>query len=168
MVLFLQYVSINTSDFVPQFPFAVLMGILFCSVGIFHSKSLGTGFGGCLLSLRFVLGGQRVKRRKHWISHFWVPLLFRSLLHQLQRTRDSFGWVSIEICLCGDICDLVLNSFLSPPFLANFAVVAGAYAFAFLVDTEDDDESDAKQPAWLKFVYKSLDFGSGRERGARK
>ncbi|KAL3911877.1 MAG: hypothetical protein SGILL_007110, partial [Bacillariaceae sp.] len=56
-------------------------------------------------------------------------------------------------------------------WVANFVVVAGAYAFAFLTDDEDDDESgdgDASQPAWLKFVYKSLDFGSGRERGARK
>jgi hypothetical protein len=52
---------------------------------------------------------------------------------------------------------------------ANFAVVAGAYAFAFAFNDEDgNDESDANQPAWLKFVYKSLDFGSGKERGARK
>ena len=54
-------------------------------------------------------------------------------------------------------------------WLANFAVTAGAYAFAFLTDDEDGGEdSDKNQPAWLKFVYKSLDFGSGRERGARK
>jgi hypothetical protein len=52
--------------------------------------------------------------------------------------------------------------------LANFAVVAGAYGFAFLVDDDSEDESDKKQPEWLKFVYKSLDFGSGKERGARK
>jgi len=36
----------------------------------------------------------------------------------------------------------------------------------------DDDDANGggdgkKQPAWLKFVYKSLDFGSGQERGAR-
>ncbi|KAG7365425.1 hypothetical protein IV203_038629 [Nitzschia inconspicua] len=57
-------------------------------------------------------------------------------------------------------------------WLANFAVVAGAYGFAFWTDGDDDnsnsDNSDSNQPAWLKFVYKSLDFGSGRERGARK
>jgi hypothetical protein len=56
-------------------------------------------------------------------------------------------------------------------FLANFAVVAGSYGYAFLVDSDDgdeDDESDSsQQPPWLKFIYKSLDFGSGRERGAR-
>ena len=52
---------------------------------------------------------------------------------------------------------------------ANFVVVAGAYGYAFLVDSDDDDqESQSKQPEWLKFIYKSLDFGSGRERGARK
>ena len=56
-------------------------------------------------------------------------------------------------------------------WLANFAIVAGAYGYAFLIDTDDDDGDmdgdDSKQPAWLKFIYKSLDFGSGRERGAR-
>lgn len=70
----------------------------------------------------------------------------------------------------------ILTSFLfffcsilfSPICTANFVVVAGSYGFAFLVDDEDDDESNKKQPEWLKFVYKSLDFGSGRERGARK
>lgn len=56
-------------------------------------------------------------------------------------------------------------------WLANFAVVAGAYGFAFLTDSDDDESSDngdSNQPSWLKFIYKSLDFGSGRERGARK
>lgn len=53
---------------------------------------------------------------------------------------------------------------------ANFAVVAASYAFAFAFDSNDDDdsESESKQPEWLKFIYKSLDFGTGRERGARK
>ena len=50
---------------------------------------------------------------------------------------------------------------------ANFAVVAGCYAAAFLIPDDDDGEDDANTPEWLKFVYKSLDFGSGRERGAR-
>ena len=49
---------------------------------------------------------------------------------------------------------------------ANFVVVAASYAFAFASPGDDDD--DAATPEWLKFVYKSLDFGSGRERGARK
>jgi len=54
-------------------------------------------------------------------------------------------------------------------WLANFAIVAGSYGYAFLLDNvEDDDDAEKNQPAWLKFVYKSLDFGSGRERGARK
>ena len=52
---------------------------------------------------------------------------------------------------------------------ANFAVVAGSYGYAFLIDSDDDgdDGSSGNQPSWLKFIYKSLDFGSGRERGAR-
>jgi|EP00970_Alexandrium_tamarense_P017180 hypothetical protein len=57
-------------------------------------------------------------------------------------------------------------------WLANFAVVAGAYGFAFLGGEDDDEEGDdgegESQPGWLKFIYKSLDFGSGRERGARR
>lgn len=51
---------------------------------------------------------------------------------------------------------------------ANLAVVVGAYAYAFAFDSDDEeDEGGSNGPAWLKFVYKSLDFGSGRERGAR-
>jgi hypothetical protein len=53
---------------------------------------------------------------------------------------------------------------------ANFLVVAGAYGYAFLLSVDEDSDDDAsqqQQPEWLKFVYKSLDFGSGRERGAR-
>mmetsp|Transcript_86617 Transcript_86617/g.250151 ORF Transcript_86617/g.250151 Transcript_86617/m.250151 type:complete len:326 (+) Transcript_86617:1636-2613(+) len=53
-------------------------------------------------------------------------------------------------------------------WLANFVVTSGAYGYAFLLDSDDDDGDDSKQPGWLKFIYKSLDFGSGRERGARK
>lgn len=58
-------------------------------------------------------------------------------------------------------------------WVANFMVVAGAYGFAFLVvgeeEEEDGDDGGGKSdPAWLKFIYKSLDFGSGRERGARR
>ena len=52
---------------------------------------------------------------------------------------------------------------------ANFAVVAACYAFSFATENEDDDDDDdSNQPGWLKFIYKSLDFGSGRERGARQ
>ena len=59
---------------------------------------------------------------------------------------------------------------------ANFLVVAGAYGFAYIQqqtsndnddDSNDSDDSASQQPEWLKFVYKSLDFGTGRERGAR-
>lgn len=54
---------------------------------------------------------------------------------------------------------------------ANFAVVAAAYGYAFLLQSDGGDDEDggaADQPEWLKFIFKSLDFGSGRERGARK
>jgi hypothetical protein len=64
------------------------------------------------------------------------------------------------------LSSIVLNRLFSP---ANFAVVAASYAFAFATDSdEDDDENDSKKPEWLKFIYKSLDFGTGKERGARQ
>lgn len=52
----------------------------------------------------------------------------------------------------------------------NFIIVAGSYGYAFATDGNDDDSNnnDKNKPAWLRFVYKSLDFGSGRERGARQ
>jgi hypothetical protein len=59
-------------------------------------------------------------------------------------------------------------------WMANFLVVAGSYGYAFLGgddnrnDDDGEDGEDDKRPGWLKFIYKSLDFGSGRERGARK
>ena len=53
-------------------------------------------------------------------------------------------------------------------WFANFMIVAAAYGYAFALDQDDDDNDDSKQPAWLKFVFKSLDFGSGRERGVRR
>jgi len=51
---------------------------------------------------------------------------------------------------------------------ANLAVVVASYGVAFASGDDDDDDDKASQPEWLKFVFKSLDFGSGRERGARK
>jgi heme/copper-type cytochrome/quinol oxidase subunit 2 len=64
---------------------------------------------------------------------------------------------------------------------ANAVVVGGAYGYAFWSsrqhnqnDDNDDDDDDSHStsqtpppPKWWKFVYQSLDFGSGRERGAR-
>lgn len=52
-------------------------------------------------------------------------------------------------------------------WIANFVLVAGAYGFAYLTYDEDDKGDGSKQPEWLKFVMKSLDFGVGKERGAR-
>lgn len=57
-------------------------------------------------------------------------------------------------------------------WFANFVVVAASYGYAFTVgENEDDggdDNDDSKTPAFVKFLYKSLDFGGGRERGVRK
>ena len=51
---------------------------------------------------------------------------------------------------------------------SNLAVVAGAYAFAFATYNENETTEKKNDPEWLKFIYKSLDVGSGKERGARK
>jgi len=54
-------------------------------------------------------------------------------------------------------------------WVANLVVVLSCYGFAYTVGDDDNGSNDdSKQPEWLKFVYKSLDFGSGRERGARQ
>jgi hypothetical protein len=53
---------------------------------------------------------------------------------------------------------------------ANFLVVAASYGYAFSSqgnDDDNDDSDDSKTPGFVKFLFKSLDFGSGRERGAR-
>jgi hypothetical protein len=53
-------------------------------------------------------------------------------------------------------------------WFVNFLAVAASYAYAYLAPDSDEPDDDGETPGWLKFVYKSLDFGSGRERGARK
>ena len=106
---------------------------------------------------------------------FWWWWLF--IVPSLRSRRPSgMEKKALDIAFLGT----PLISFLSPIvtkdtgliWLANFVVVAGAYGFAFAVGEEedggdDDDEGKKNDPAWLKFIYKSLDFGSGRERGAR-
>mmetsp|Transcript_37192 Transcript_37192/g.57125 ORF Transcript_37192/g.57125 Transcript_37192/m.57125 type:complete len:357 (+) Transcript_37192:117-1187(+) len=58
-------------------------------------------------------------------------------------------------------------------WFANFAIVLAAYAYAYLLTGDNDNVNTAttateqQQPQWLKFIYKSLDFGSGKERGLR-
>ena len=45
----------------------------------------------------------------------------------------------------------------------------GAFSVAFVpmytrrLHAEEDGGDDKKDPQWLRFIYKSLDFGSGRE-----
>jgi len=55
-------------------------------------------------------------------------------------------------------------------WLLNFGVVAGSYGFAFATDGNEDDDNagGGGGPEWLKFIYRSLDVGGGRERGIRK
>jgi len=51
----------------------------------------------------------------------------------------------------------------------NLAVVAGSYGYAYVTfDESTRSESSEEQPEWLKFIYSSLDFGSGKERGIKK
>jgi len=53
-------------------------------------------------------------------------------------------------------------------WFANFLVVCGSYAFAYSTDGDGGGGENKPQPEWLKFVYSSLDFGAGKERGIRK
>ena len=50
-------------------------------------------------------------------------------------------------------------------WLANLAVCVACYTFAFATEGDEDGDDDANRPEWLKFVFKSLDFGVGKERG---
>lgn len=110
-----------------------------------------------------------------WWWLFIVPSL---------RSRRPTGWEkeALDVAFLGT----PLVSLTSPIFTkdtgiiwwANFAVVACAYANAYYSgvvvgdggddDGDEDDGEEDQRPGWLKFVYRSLDFGSGRERGARK
>lgn len=54
---------------------------------------------------------------------------------------------------------------------ANAVTTSACYIYAYSVgDTSDIESDDGKSrlPAPIKFILKSLDFGSGRERGVRK
>ena len=51
--------------------------------------------------------------------------------------------------------------------LASMIPAAGGAGLLESIGEDEDGGDDSKQPGWLKFIYKSLDFGSGRERGAR-
>jgi len=51
----------------------------------------------------------------------------------------------------------------------NLLIVVGSYAYAYLTfDESARMESRGGKPDWLEFIYDSLDFGSGKERGIRK
>lgn len=113
---------------------------------------------------------------------FWWWWLF--IVPSLRSRRPS-GWErgALDAAFLGtplvSIASPILTKDTGIIWWANFAVVAGAYGFAYFSDGGgggggdgggDDnvgDEED-RRPGWLKFVYRSLDFGSGRERGARK
>ncbi|CAM9712365.1 unnamed protein product, partial [Ectocarpus fasciculatus] len=56
-----------------------------------------------------------------------------------------------------------------PIYWANIATLVACYGYGFTVGKPDDggSSSSKNQPKWLKFIFKSLDFGSGQERGVR-
>jgi len=111
---------------------------------------------------------------------FWWWWLF--IVPSLRSRRPS-GWEkgALDAAFLGtplvSIASPIITKDTGIIWWANFVVVAGAYGFAYFSgvvagggDGDDDgggDEED-RRPDWLKFVYRSLDFGSGRERGARK
>lgn len=101
---------------------------------------------------------------------FWWLFIVPSLRSRRPR---GFEKEALDIAFLGtplvSLAAPVLTKDTGLIWFANFVIVAGAYGFAYLTEGDDDsDDSDSNKPAWLKFVYKSLDFGSGRERGARQ
>jgi hypothetical protein len=106
------------------------------------------------------------------IAFLGTPLL--SILAPIATKDTGLIWLGKYCCniysFCFRFALRVANRcrFLFP-WTANFVVVAGSYGYAFVLDDDEGGDDDEKnQPAWLKFVYKSLDFGGGRERGSRK
>eukprot|EP00591_Stephanopyxis_turris_P002487 CAMPEP_0195514540 /NCGR_PEP_ID=MMETSP0794_2-20130614/5890_1 /TAXON_ID=515487 /ORGANISM="Stephanopyxis turris, Strain CCMP 815" /LENGTH=326 /DNA_ID=CAMNT_0040642795 /DNA_START=31 /DNA_END=1011 /DNA_ORIENTATION=- len=103
---------------------------------------------------------------------FWWWWLF--IVPSLRSRRPSgFEKKALDIAFLGTPAISLLSPVVTKDtaiiWLANFAVVAGSYAFAYATDGDDSGSSGGQsQPGWLKFIYKSLDFGSGQERGARK
>lgn len=102
---------------------------------------------------------------------FWWWWLF--IVPSLRSRRpQGFEKKALDIAFLGTPA----VSLLAPAFtkdtaviwIANFVLVAGAYGFSYATYSEDEEDDDgSNDPAWLKFVFKSLDFGAGRERGAR-
>lgn len=83
--------------------------------------------------------------------------------------KQALDWAFLATPLVSLIAPVVTKD-TGAIWAANLVVVVACYAAAYAVPESDgdNDDDDAKTPSWLKFVYKSLDFGSGRERGARK
>ena len=107
---------------------------------------------------------------------FWWWWLF--IVPSLRSRRPS-GWEksALDVAFLGtplvSLASPILTKDTGLIWWANFVVVAGAYGFAYFTQSggnndEENGEEDENLPSWLKFVYKSLDFGAGRERGARK
>ena len=91
------------------------------------------------------------------------------------RSRRPKGWEkrALDLAFLGtpliSIIAPVVTKDTGAIWFANLSVVVLSYAFAYFEAMKGYDElSDIKQPEWVAFIYKSLDFGSGRERGARK
>jgi len=104
---------------------------------------------------------------------YWFWWLF--IVPSLRSRRPSgFEKKALDIAFLGTPLVSILAPFVTKDtgliWIANFIVVTGSYGFSYLTDDLDDgdDDNELNRPAWLKFIYKSLDFGSGRERGVRK
>jgi len=104
---------------------------------------------------------------------YWFWWLF--IVPSLRSRRPSgFEKKALDIAFLGTPLISILAPIVTKDtgliWIANFLVVTGSYGFAYLTDDldDDDDDNDLNRPDWLKFIYKSLDFGSGRERGVRK
>lgn len=130
-------------------------------------------------ALSVVIGGLMVYDKVPGFEHvdlsirvlgFWVIWLFAIPSLRARKPRNPSEKSALNIAFLASPLTSLAMPFITKDtvsiYWANLAVVAAAYAYGFASGDRDLDE--ANQPEWLKFVYKSLDFGSGKERGARK
>jgi len=103
---------------------------------------------------------------------FWTWWLF--IIPSL-RSRRPFGpeKKALDIAFLGTPALSLLSPIVTKDteliWLANFALVVGAYIYSSITrDDDNDNSSDNDKPDWLVFLYKSLDFGGGKERGLRQ
>eukprot|EP00611_Tribonema_gayanum_P029679 TRINITY_DN8015_c0_g1_i1.p1 TRINITY_DN8015_c0_g1~~TRINITY_DN8015_c0_g1_i1.p1 ORF type:complete len:282 (+),score=96.60 TRINITY_DN8015_c0_g1_i1:87-932(+) len=102
---------------------------------------------------------------------FWVIWLFAIPSLRARKPTNPAEKTALNIAfVASPLVSLALPAITKDPvsiYWANLAVCAASYVYGFASGGQSE-EDEAKQPQWVRFIFKALDFGSGRERGARK